>query len=59
MKTYFVCVQAGNEGIKVKADWVMWDTDELSFLLGPIRDEENSRIIGAFKTWKYWFEVQE
>jgi len=58
MKTIFVCVEAGNEGVKLKADWAEW-TDELTLFQGKRGDFDNSSLIAVFKKWEYFFEVQE
>jgi len=58
MKTYYICIEAGNEGVKLKADWFEWTVD-LVFYDGHYCDEDNSKIIAVFKTWEYFFEIKE
>ena len=58
MKTYYIYIEAGNEGIKLKANWFEWIND-LIFYDGNYCDEENSKVTAVFKKWEYFFEVRE
>jgi hypothetical protein len=58
MKTYYICIEAGHEGVKLKADWFEWIND-LIFYDGHYGDEDNSEVIAVIKKWEYFFEIKE
>ena len=58
MKKYYICIEAGNEGVQLKADWFEW-VEDLIFYSGDYCDESSSEVIGVFKKWEYFFEVKE
>lgn len=58
MKKYYVCIQAGNEGVYIKADWFEID-GELIFHRGNSFIRSDSFTVAVFKTWEYFLEVEE
>lgn len=58
MKTYYVCIEVGIEGVRLKADWFEW-VEDLIFYTGDCGNEEDSIITAVFKKWEYFFEVKE